>query len=92
MFKVSIGEAGDTTLAGGGRTQVVGKFIQGGGAGDYIVGVRYVGPFGVNSKEDREYTHIVPETGNREEREAIMRCDMGNAGVGRRTRGGWSPV
>ena len=35
--KVGLGEAGDTNLTGGGRSQGVSKFIQGGGAGDYIV-------------------------------------------------------
>ena len=68
-----LGEAGDTTLTGGGRIQGVDKFIQGGGAGDYIVWVRDVGHFGVNDEEGRGETHRVPATDHGEEREAIRR-------------------
>ena len=45
---------------GGGISQGVGKFLQGGGAGDSIVWVGNVGPFGVDSKEDRGDAHGVP--------------------------------
>ena len=51
----------DTTLMGGGRSQGFRKFIQVRGAGNSIVWVGNVGPFGVNDKEDRGYAHIVPE-------------------------------
>ena len=59
-------EAGDTTLAVGGRYQGVGKFLQVGGAGDSIVWVGYVGPFGVNGEEERGDTHGVPYNDNGE--------------------------
>ena len=62
---VVLGEARDTTLTGGGRSQGVGKFLQGGGAGDYIVWVGNVDPFGVNGKEDRGDAHGVPENDHR---------------------------
>ena len=75
-----MGEARDTTSTGGGRSQGVGKFLQGGGAGDYIVWVGYVGPFGVNGEEYIGDAHGVPASDNREESEAIMRWDMGDAG------------
>ena len=51
------GEARDTTLTGRGRSQGVGKFLQGGGEGDSIVWVGNVGPFRVNGKEDRGDAH-----------------------------------
>ena len=57
--KVSTGEAGDTTLTGGGRTQGVGKFLQGGGTCDSIVWIGDVGHFGVNVKEVIGDTHTV---------------------------------
>ena len=57
---------------GGGRKQVVGKFLQGGGAGNSIVWVRNVGPFGVNVKEDIEDAHGVPANDHGEESEEIM--------------------
>ena len=43
-------EAGDTPVMGGGRSQGLGKFLQGNSAGDSIVWVRNVGPFGINEK------------------------------------------
>ena len=48
--KVGLGKPREATLAGGGRSQGVGKFLQGVGAGDSIVWVRDVGPLGVNGK------------------------------------------
>ena len=53
-------EARDTTSTGGGRSQGVGKFLQGGGADDSSAWVRNVGPFDVNGKGDRGDTHGVP--------------------------------
>ena len=44
----------------------VGKFLQGGGEGDYIVWVGNVGPFGVIGKYDRGDTHGVPANDHRE--------------------------
>ena len=52
-----MGEARETTLTGRGRSQGVGKFLQGGGEGDSIVWVGNVGPFRVNGKEDRGDAH-----------------------------------
>ena len=49
-LKVGLGEARDTTLTVRGRSQAFGRFLQGGGAGDYIVWVVNVAPFGVNVK------------------------------------------
>ena len=72
-YKVGLGQARDTTSTGGGRKQVVGKFLQGGGAGNSIVWVGNVGPFGVNGKEARGDAHGVPANDHREEREAIRR-------------------
>ena len=43
----------------------VGKFLQGGGEGDYIVWVGNVGPFGVIGKYDRGETHGVPANDHR---------------------------
>ena len=68
-----MGEARENTSTGGGRSQGVGKFLQGGGAGDSIVWVRNVGPLGVNVKEDIGNTHGVPENDHRGESEAIWR-------------------
>ena len=45
-----MGEARVTASIGGGRSQGVEKFLQGGGAGNSIVWVRNVGPFVVNGK------------------------------------------
>ena len=90
--KVNLGETGDTALAGGGRTQGVGNFLQGGGAGDSIVWVGDVSTFGVNGKEGRGDTHRVPTTDHGEAIEAIMRRDMGDAGDGKRTRGSGNTV
>ena len=63
--KVGLGETGGTASTGGGITQGVGIVIQVGGAGDYIVWVGDVGPFGVNGKEGRGDTHGVPATNHR---------------------------
>ena len=60
VCKVGMREARNTTLTGGGISQGVGKFLQVGGAGNYIVWVRNVGPFGVNGKEDTGDAHRVP--------------------------------
>ena len=90
--KVGLGETGDTAAAGGGRTQGVGNFLQGGGAGNSIVWVGDVVTFGVNDEEGRGHTHGVPGTDNREAREAIRRWDMGDAGGRRRTRGSGNAV
>ena len=59
MLKFSMGGARDTTPTGGGRSQGVGKFLQGGGTCDSIVWVGNVGPFGVNGKEGRGESHGV---------------------------------
>ena len=48
--KVGMEEARYTNLTGGGISQGVVKFLQGGSAGDSIVWVVNVGPFGVNGK------------------------------------------
>ena len=82
-----MGESGDTTSTGGGIYQGVGKFLQVGGAGDYIIWVADVVPFGVNYEEDIGDTHRVPATDHGEESEAIMVCDMGDARGGKRMRG-----
>ena len=87
MHRVGLGVAGGTASTGGGRTQGVVKFLQEGGAGDSILWVGYMGPFGVNGKEGREDTHRVPTTDHGEESEAIRRWDMGDAGDRRCTRG-----
>ena len=58
--KVGIGEARETTLTGGGIPQGVGKFLLSGGAGNSIVWVGNVAPFGINGKEDRGNAHEVP--------------------------------
>ena len=90
--EVGLGEAGNTTLEVGGRYQGVGKFIQGGGAGNSSLWVGDVGTFGINGEEDRGDTHGVPETNHREESEVVRRWDMGDARGGRRTRGSRNPV
>ena len=53
-------KARDTTSTRGGRSQGVGKFLQGGGAGNSILWVGNVGPFDVNGKENRWDAHRVP--------------------------------
>ena len=63
--KVILGEARDTTLTVEGRSQGVGKFLQGGGAGDYIVWVGNVGPFVINGKEDIGEAHGGPVNDHR---------------------------
>ena len=90
--KVGLGEARDTTLMVGGRSQGVGKFLQGGGAGDSIVWFRNMGRFGVNSKNDKGESHGVPENDHRKESKAIRRWDMGDSGGRRRTRISGNPV
>ena len=59
---VVLAESGGTTSTGGVRFQGVGRFLQGGGAGDSILLVVYVGPFGINGKEGIGDTHGVPAT------------------------------
>ena len=85
-------KARDTTSTRGGRSQGVGKFLQGSGAGDSIVWVGNVGPFGVNGKEYRGDAHGVPADDHGEESEAISRWDMGDAGGRRHTIGSGNPV
>ena len=80
-------ETGDTASTGGGITQGVGNFLQGGGTGDSIVWFGDVGNFGGSGEEGRGYTHRVPATDNVDVSEAVRRRDMGDAGGGRRTRG-----
>ena len=82
-----MGEARETTFTGGGRKKVAGKFLQGGGAGNSIVWVGNVGPFGVNGKEDRGDARGVPVNDHREESEAIMRSDIGDDRGRRHMRG-----
>ena len=91
-LKVGMGEARDTTSAGGGRYRSVGKFLQGGDAGNSIVWVGNVGPFGVNGKENRGNAHGVPVNCHGEESKAIRRWDMVDAGFRSHTRGSRNPV
>ena len=79
-------------MIGRGRTQGVGKFLQGGGAGDFIVWVGDVGIFGVNDEEGRGDTHVFTATDHEEDREVIGRWDMEDTGGGRRKRGSGNPV
>ena len=90
--RVSLGETGDTASTGGGRTQGVGNFLQGGDASDSIIWVGDVGPFGVNGKEGRGDTNGVPETDYGDVRKAVRRQDMVDSGGGRRTRGSGNAV
>ena len=90
--KVGLGETGDTALTGGGITQGVGKFLQGGGAGDSIIWVRDVGLFGVNGEDGRGDTHRVPATDHGEDSEDIRSRNMGDAGGGSRKRVGGNLV
>ena len=55
-----MGETGDTASTVEGRTQGVRNFLQGGSAGDFIVWVGEMVPFGVNGEEGRGDTHGVP--------------------------------
>ena len=48
--KFGMEEARYNTLTGGGKSQGVGKFIQGSGAGDAIVWIRNMDTFGVNGQ------------------------------------------
>ena len=90
--KVGLREARDTTLTGEGRSQGVGKFIQGGGTGNSIVWVRNVGPFSVNGKEDGEDAHVVPANVHGEESKSIIRWDKADAWGRINTRGSRNPV
>ena len=87
-----MGKTRETDLTGGGRTQGIVKFLQGGGAGYSIVWVGDVGTFGVNVEEGRGDTHRVPATDHGEASETIMIRDMGDSRGGRRTRGSGNPV
>ena len=77
---------------GGGRSQRVSNFLQGVGAGNYIVWVENVGSLGVDGKEDRGDAHRVPANDYREESEEFMRWDMGDSGDRRHTRGSANSV
>ena len=90
--RVGLGEARDSTLTGGGRSQGVGKFLQGGGAGNSIVWVGNMGPFSANGKEDRGNAHGVPANDHGEDSKSIRIWYMGYAGDRRRTRGSGNPV
>ena len=90
--KVGLGEARDTTPTGVGRSQGVGKLLQGSGAGHSVVRVRNMGPFGVNGKEDIGNTHRIPTNDHREESKAMRRWDTGDVGETRHTRFSGSPV
>ena len=81
------GRLGTLNSTGGGRSKGVGKFLQGGGAGDSIVWVGDVGSFGINGKEDRGEAHGVPTNDHGEENEAIRIWDMGDTGRIIHTRG-----
>ena len=74
-------------MKGGGRTEGIGNFIQGGGASNSIVWVRDVGPFGSNGEKGRGDTHGVSATDHGDVSKAVLRRNMGDAGGGRRTRG-----
>ena len=87
-----MGEARDTTSTGGGISKGVGKFIQGGGAGNSIVWVVNVGLFCVNCKDDRDDAHGVPANYHGEESDAIKRWDMGNVRGRSHTIGSRNPV
>ena len=63
----------ETNLTGGGRKKGYGKFLQGGGAGNSIVWVVNVGPFGVNCKEARGDARRVPANDHGEESKSIRR-------------------
>ena len=89
---VGLREAKDTTLTGEGRSQGVGKFIQGGGTGNSIVWVRNMGPFSVNEKEDREDAHVVPANVHGEESKSIIRWDKADAWGRINTRGSRNTV
>ena len=81
-----MGENGDTSLKRGGRTQGLGNFIQGGGAGDSTVWVVDVGTFGGNGEEGGRGTHWVSLSDHGEAIEAAKIWDMGDA-WGRRHMG-----
>ena len=90
--KFGLGDIGDITSTGEGRTKGFGDFLQGGGAGYSIVWVGDMGSFGVNGEEGRGNTHGVPATDHREAIEVIRGQDMGEAMGGRRSRGSRKPV
>ena len=92
VVQQNIMQARYNTTAGGGRSEGVGKFLQGSGAGDSIVWVGNVRPFGVNDKEDRGDTHVVPANDRRKKNEEIRRWDMGDYRGRRNTRGSGNPV
>ena len=50
---IGLVKARDTTSTGGGRSQGIGKFLQGSDASNSIVWVGNVDTFGFNGKEDR---------------------------------------
>ena len=87
-----MGETGDTALKRENTTQGFGNFLQGGGAGNSIVWVGDVGPFGVNGEEGRSDTHGVPSTSHREASEVVKRQGMGDVGGGRRMGGSGNAV
>ena len=87
-----MGETGDTALKRGNTTQGIENFLQGGGAGDYIVWVGYLGPFGKNGEEGRRDTHRVPLSYHVEESEGNRRQDIGDAWGGMRTGGSGNTV
>ena len=74
------------------RSQGVGKFLKGGGAGDSIVWVVNMGPFGVNGKEDRWDAHGVPANDHGEEKRTISIWDMGDVGGRMDMRSSGKPV
>ena len=90
--KVGLREGWDTTLTGGGRSQGVVNFLQGGGSGDSIVWDGNVGPFVVNGKEDIGDAHGVTENDHGEENKTIRRWDTEDAGCIRHTIVRGNPV
>ena len=84
--KVSLRDTGDTASTKGDRTQGIGNFLQGGGAGDCTVWVGYVVPFGDNGEEGGRYTHWVPLSGHGESSGAFRRRNRGYT-QGRRSAG-----
>ena len=89
--KVGFGETGDTDSKGGGRSQGVVKFLQGGGAINSNVWVGDVVNFIVNGKEGIWDIHRVPVNDHRGEIEGRRRQDMGDARGRRRVRGIGNP-
>ena len=85
--KVSLGETGDTDSTRGIRNQGVGKFLQGGGAGNFTVWVGDVGPFSVDGEEGGRGTHWDYFSDNGKLSKAAKIRDMGDV-WGRRCTGG----